>query len=439
MSQATPTLPAPADSPAGVLAAARAARAAADREEARVLALAVEWAAMHSVDSLGKAASWSESSFGDRAVPIAGPGAPLVAEFSVAELAAALGLPTEVGKSLLGEAVELRHRLPRVWARVQGGDLPAWRARRIARATICLDREAATFVDERVASFAHRVGPAVVDRLVEEAVVRFMPDDAEARRRAAADRRHVTVHDRQVSFEGTVSVEAELDLADALDLDTALRDRAAALASLGSTDSLDVRRSVALGELARGQRVLELQAGTVPEPRDRELVLYVHLSDDAVTGRGDAPSLARVANTRSFVTAEQVRSWCSAPDARITVRPVIDLRESIRVDAYEVPERLAEQVVLRDGTCVFPWCTRSARACDLDHVEPYVDGGAGQTSSDNLAPLCRRHHRLKTFGGWRYRTLHAGAFIWTSPHGQTYLRDHLGTTTTSAAERAREP
>src|SRR5687768_11725081 len=114
MSRATPTLPTPADSPAGVLAAARAARAAADREEARVLALAVDWAAMHSADSLAEAAAWSERSFGDRAVPIAGPGAPLVAEFAVAELAAALGLPTEVGKSLLGEAVELRHRLPRV-------------------------------------------------------------------------------------------------------------------------------------------------------------------------------------------------------------------------------------------------------------------------------------------------------------------------------------
>ena len=56
----------------------------------------------------------------------------------MAEFAAAVGLPTETGKAYLGEALELRHRLPRTWARVRSGDLPAWRARRIARATIAL-------------------------------------------------------------------------------------------------------------------------------------------------------------------------------------------------------------------------------------------------------------------------------------------------------------
>lgn len=71
---------------------------------------------------------------GETAVPVAGPGAPLVAEFSVAEFATAVGLPSEVGKAYLGEAVELRYRLPGSYARVMDGQLPAWRARRIARA-----------------------------------------------------------------------------------------------------------------------------------------------------------------------------------------------------------------------------------------------------------------------------------------------------------------
>ena len=53
--------------------------------------------------------------FGDTAVPIAGPGAPLVAEFSVAEFAAAVGMTTEAGRYYLGQAMELRYRLPRLW------------------------------------------------------------------------------------------------------------------------------------------------------------------------------------------------------------------------------------------------------------------------------------------------------------------------------------
>jgi hypothetical protein len=138
--------------------------------------------------------------------------------------------------------------------------LPAWRARRFARATICLTRDAAAYADERVASFAHRVGPAVVDRLVEEAVV-------------------------------------------------------------------------------------PVQSGGRGDPGSRggrQIVLFVHLSEQAISFTGASMALARVDNTRSFVSAEQVATWCAAPEARITVRPVIDLRETTRGYAYEVPVRLAD-------------------------------------------------------------------------------------------------
>ncbi len=45
---------------------------------------------------------------------MAGEGAPLVAEFAPAELAAVLGWSTETVKELMGDALELRCRLPRV-------------------------------------------------------------------------------------------------------------------------------------------------------------------------------------------------------------------------------------------------------------------------------------------------------------------------------------
>ena len=75
----------------------------------------------------------------------------------------------------------------------------------------------------------------------------------------------------------------------------------------------------------------------------------MHLSAAALQpGRDGTDSegieLARVDNTRSFVTADQVRVWCAAPDARVTVRPVVDLAERIRVDAYQAPDRLTEQI-----------------------------------------------------------------------------------------------
>ena len=108
------------DTAAAVLAAvARGHRRGRRRRRPRMLQAAVAWAAMHSVDSLAEAATvWDR---GDTGMPVAGPGAPLVAEFSVTEFAAAIGLPTEAGKAYLGEAVELRYRLPRVWSRVVNG------------------------------------------------------------------------------------------------------------------------------------------------------------------------------------------------------------------------------------------------------------------------------------------------------------------------------
>ena len=190
------------DTPAGVLAAARAETAAAHRAEARKLELAVAWAAMHPTDSLDAAATLL-TSYGDTGVPVAGEGAPLVTEFSIAEFAAAVGLPTEHGRLFLGEALELRYRLPRVWKRVTSGELPAWRARRIARATLMLSRAAVAYVDRHVGPVAHKIGPVQTERLIDEAIARHMPETAEATRRQAADGRHVEVDHHQVSFAGS--------------------------------------------------------------------------------------------------------------------------------------------------------------------------------------------------------------------------------------------
>ncbi len=116
--------------------------------------------------------------------------------------------------------------------------------------------------------------------------------------------------------------------------------------------------------------------------------------------------LARVEEGRRVVTADQVRTWCADPDTHVTVRPVIDLDRHHHVEAYEIPDRLRDQAILRDHTCVFPWCTRPARTADIDHVVPWDTGpGGGATATDNLAPLCRRHHRLKTHATWRYTVL----------------------------------
>jgi hypothetical protein len=425
---------------AAVLAAAKGARDQENAAAARVLTAAVEWAHLHVVDDLDDAATWwsgTRTLGQDTGIPIAGQGCPLVSEFAVAEFATTLGITQDSGRHLIGQALELAHRLPKLWARVLDGSLPAWRARRVAEHTLHLSVEAAGFVDQMVAPFAHKTGPAQTQRIIEEAVARFMPEHAREQADRAAEQRYVTIEHQQVSFTGTSRIHGELDLPDALDLEDALQRGADQLKALGSTDSLDVRRAAALGALARGQLVLEFEPtedraiedrGPVAKQKaGREVVLYAHLAADAVrSGIREAPVWVDDGGGQ-LLTAGQVADWCNRSDVTgVIVKHVIDLNETITCTGYQPSPRLIEQVRLRDRTCVFPHCNRPARACDLDHVIAHGDGGS--TSSDNLACLCRLHHRLKTHGEWTYQMIAPGVFLWRSPHGHTWQRDRTGTT-----------
>ncbi|NPC43707.1 DUF222 domain-containing protein [Nocardioides sp. zg-1230] len=276
----------------GLLALARDQKATEERAAAGLLETAARWADLHPPESIHDAASFTVSGW-EHEEPIAGEGAPLVAEFCVAELGGVLGMSSTAAKKLIGHALELRHRLPRLWAQVHAGQVPAWRARAVAETTIhcspALTRKAAGFVDAQVAAVAGRVGPAQLDRLVAEAIKCYDlaevdpsqdPEDGHLH----VDPRHVTVDTEDVHYAGTMRVEGELDIADALDLDRALAQGAAERKALGSTESLDVRRAQALGELARTQTALDLhsQGADVTKAEDglpvaREVVVHAHV------------------------------------------------------------------------------------------------------------------------------------------------------------------
>ncbi|TGN64953.1 HNH endonuclease [Nocardioides eburneiflavus] len=441
-------------SAAELLALARSRKSAEDRAAADLLDVAARWADLHPPESIHSAASFTVPG-SQHEEPIAGEGAPLVAEFCCAELGTVLGITSTAAKKLIGQALELRHRLPRLWAQVQAGAVPAWRARVVADTTIHstppLTVEAAGFVDAQVAAVAGRVGSAQLDRLVAETIRRYDlatadpaadPEDGYLH----VDPRHVTVDTDDVHYAGTMRIEAEVDIADALDFDRAVAHRAAARAALGSTESLDVRRAKALGDLARTQTALDI-AGLTAEaatadaneagdlPAARQVVIHAHFDasfsgDTTVFG-----PTGRMENGRRLVLLDQIRSWCADSRTEVTITPVIDLNSELTAQGYKVPADIREQVQLRDRMCVFPFCSRPARRCDVDHIVPWDDDAhaegrpqPGPATTSNLACLCRFHHRFKTHSPWRYAMVAPGVFEWTSPHGHRYRRDHTGTT-----------
>ena len=85
---------------------------------------------------------------------------------------------------------------------------------------------------------------------------------------------------------------------------------------------------------------------------------------------------------------------------------------------YEPPQSMVDFITARDRRCRFPGCRQPSRICDIDHAIPWEDGGT--TTKENLGLLCRRHHRMKTHGGWNLISFADGSCEWTSPQGKKF-------------------
>ena len=85
---------------------------------------------------------------------------------------------------------------------------------------------------------------------------------------------------------------------------------------------------------------------------------------------------------------------------------------------YTPPAAMGRFVRHRDGHCRAPGCARSARFCDLDHVNPWP---SGPTDPTNLLTLCRRHHRMKHRTRWQVSMTRDGVATWTDPFGQEFI------------------
>ncbi len=262
----------------------------------------------------------------------------MVAERAVEELAAALDISYGSGCGLVAQALELRYRLPRLWALVQDGSLQAWKARKTAEQTISLGREAAAFVDRQAAIVGakNRIVPNLTG-LIEKALIRFEPDKARARAEAAKNHRDVTFDYHDDDTLGSATLYATMDSVDAHDLDATVSDVANQLGRLGDQSPLGHRRAAALGLLAHPQRALDLFGQPDDGQQSKDLAitgatLYVHLTgddlhrhtehgEDGVPPRPTSRSSAPPPSTSS-------RTWLQRFSG-ITLKPVLDMTKSI--------------------------------------------------------------------------------------------------------------
>ena len=172
---------------AGTLAAAEANEHTLITAETRRLQIAVHWADLHPGDAVVQ----SRLPGTEHPVQLGGDGTPTIGDFAPAELGCVLRISDGSACRLIADALDLRHRLPKVWAAVQAGQVPAYQARRIATTTRHLTVEQAAFVDARLAPSLGAVSWGRLQTLLEAAIIQADPVGAEQLAALAAQQRFV--------------------------------------------------------------------------------------------------------------------------------------------------------------------------------------------------------------------------------------------------------
>lgn len=112
---------------------------------------------------------------------------------------------------------------------------------------------------------------------------------------------------------------------------------------------------------------------------------------------------------------------------RLLTDPVTGVVLDVGRTRYRPPAALADAVRARDLTCTHPGCQVPAARCDIDHIQPWSEGGT--TSLDNLTALCEAHHRLKHTPAWSLTRTQEGSLEWHTPSRTRYRRTPNGTIT----------
>jgi len=370
--------------------------------ELHALALAAEPAASGSATTAGSAAvsrGWSAQMTARRV--------------AATEVSAALRISEREAEQLVADSSALVHELP--------STLDALREGRITyrHASILVD-EARSLPSESWSTFESAALPEAESRSAagfrqraRALREREHPQSIDERRRSAEDSRSVRL---EPTRDGMAWLTAHLPAEQAIGAYRRLTEIASGLAAPDEPRTLTQRRADVLADLlidgvmpdsgiGRGVRATVLV--TVP-------VLSL-LNQVEVTG---APS-SSLEGYGPISTEVARRLAAHAPSfVRLLTHPETGTVLSVGRDRYAVPRDLRLWLRIRDETCRFPGCGRSAANSDIDHTVDWQHSGA--TRHDNLAHLCEAHHQLKHHTLWRVNQAGGGVLEWRAPSGRRY-------------------
>jgi hypothetical protein len=343
------------------------------------------------------------------------------------EIAARLTRTAGDGEVLVRRAEYLQRVLPDTFAAWATGRIDTEKADLIGRKLCRHDDRLARRVEAEVLPKAERVTLPTLRRLISKALHRLDSKSAGDRHRDARQRRFVEIipGDDGMSWihgyvpdEVAAAVKATLDsAAEALkrerpdDGRTRANRRVDVLAALAWA-ALTTGRIGGCGACRGGLKLADAHG--------RPVTVNITIPAASLLGVDDAPALLAGFGP---ITAQAARDLATnAVWRRIITDPASGAVLDVGRTRYRPPAPLAEHILIRDVTCVWPGCDRSASAAgvDIDHILDWARGGV--TADHNLGPFCEKHHVDKHQAGWQVTQTSPGRFDYVSPTGHTYTR-----------------
>jgi hypothetical protein len=329
-----------------------------------------------------------------------------VGEFTPREVAAVAHVSDRFAQSWLSLAETVTARLAGTLAALKSGEIDLYRTRRIAEATDVLSDEAAACVEAELMPRVGEWSPRQLGYQLRKAVDRADPAAADARVVARRESRGVTHVDLD---DGAGLLQVQGDVERTHLAYERVRTIARKLKTAGDARTLDqISADVALDCLAG------------KEFEHAKVNVWLTLPATTALGVDDKPAYlagyGRLSAQRALVLAAQHdATW-----RRVLTDPATGQVLDVGRRTYRPPAALRDHVLARYPTCTAPGCHRPAHRCDGDHIVAFPQG---PTSQENVHPLCRPHHRLKTHGGWRVTRTADGCLIWTTKHGYTFKHE----------------
>ena len=334
-----------------------------------------------------------------------------------AEVACALRLPERTVENLFGVAKMLCADLPATMASFSSGAISYRHAQLIVEHAAGLEPEALVTFERLVVPMAETSTPNILDRRAAKVRESLDPSSLEARVVLAVEKREVLW---SADRDGMGWLNLYLEAADGMAIMTRVTD--AALQLRAASDDPDART---LAQLRLDILRDVLMCGTWDCLGGKLVRPDVFVTVPVFSLMGSTSECGSL-DGYGPIDADTARKLAaSAPSfVRLLIHPETGVVLSVGKERYSPPADLRTAARVRDTTCRFPGCRRSAEFTDLDHTEDYGGpSGTGATELQNLAHLCRGHHTVKHHTPWKVKQHPGGegTLTWTSPAGRDYI------------------